>query len=174
MRSLIPLVSRLVPLLLVLALVALPPAPALAQSAPFAVTTGDPFRLTAAADLFLADQPSAVLVAPAFASDHADLTQTVAVVRTFVVRDTTSPFQEHRMMRAKMKVSRVELMGSSETIHAAPVGRSGSYPADGSDEDNTFAKFSPSGSLSLQIANPALLGKIKPGDTFYVDFTPAT
>lgn len=52
------------------------------------------------------------------------------------------------------------------------VAKNGAYPEDGSDEDNTFAKFSPSGVLDMQIANPDLLGKFKVGDTFYVDFTP--
>lgn len=47
------------------------------------------------------------------------------------------------------------------------------YPEDGSDEDNTFAKFSPSANLSINIANPDLFGKFNVGDKFYVDFTPA-
>lgn len=51
-----------------------------------------------------------------------------------------------------------------------PVCKSGGYPADGSDEDNTFAKFSPSGSLELLIANPALIGTFTPGDAYYLDF----
>ena len=41
----------------------------------------------------------------------------------------------------------------------------------GESEDNTFARFTPSGSLSLTVNNPDLLGKIKPGQKFYVDFT---
>lgn len=49
--------------------------------------------------------------------------------------------------------------------------KSGSYPEDGSDEDNTFAHFSPSASLEIQICNPALHGKLRPGQQFYVDFT---
>lgn len=53
------------------------------------------------------------------------------------------------------------------------VSKSDGYPADGSDENNTFAKFSPSGKLELQIANPALIGRFENGDTFYLDFTPA-
>jgi len=61
----------------------------------------------------------------------------------------------------------------SETVDMSPVCKSGAYPADGSDEDNTFAKFSPSGSLSLTVANPALMGQFKPGQKFYCDFTPA-
>jgi hypothetical protein len=48
-----------------------------------------------------------------------------------------------------------------------------SYPPDGSDEDNTFAKFSPGANLSINIANPDLFGKFTVGDKFYVDFTPA-
>lgn len=46
------------------------------------------------------------------------------------------------------------------------------YPEDGSDEDNTYAKFTPGADLSMNIANPALFGSFKVGDTFYVDFTP--
>jgi hypothetical protein len=45
------------------------------------------------------------------------------------------------------------------------VSRSTPYPDDGSDEDNTFAKFSPSVDLSITIANPALLGQFRPGQT---------
>lgn len=46
------------------------------------------------------------------------------------------------------------------------------YPEDGSDEDNTYAKFSPSLLIDLCLANPTLIGKFEPGQTFYVDFTP--
>ena len=52
------------------------------------------------------------------------------------------------------------------------VSKSTSYPEDGLDEDNTYAKFSPSVDLKITIANPALLGKFEVGETFYVDFTP--
>lgn len=37
----------------------------------------------------------------------------------------------------------------------------------------TFAKFSLSAVLQLQVANPDLLGKFETGTEFYVDFTPA-
>jgi hypothetical protein len=76
-------------------------------------------------------------------------------------------------MRAKMQVGKVERFPGMDRITCNAVARSGGYPADGSDEDNTFAKFSPSGELTLSIANPALLGKIEPGQKFYLDFTPA-
>lgn len=83
-------------------------------------------------------------------------------------------------MRAKLQVSSVfpnrnSETGetASETLHFHGVAKSGGYPEDGSDEDNTFAKWSPSVNLQIQITNPALFGKFEPGQKFYVDFTPA-
>jgi hypothetical protein len=85
-------------------------------------------------------------------------------------------------MRAKFRVSSVNppsvpvsegiSMAPAQTVKAHPVAASG-YPADGSDENNSYAKWSPSGSLELTITNPALSNKIKEGDVFYLDFTPA-
>lgn len=75
------------------------------------------------------------------------------------------------MMRAKMKVTKVEQYENYENLTLNAVCKSGGYPADGSDEDNTFAKFTPTAELKMSINNPALLGKIKPGQKFYVDFT---
>ncbi len=76
-------------------------------------------------------------------------------------------------MRAKVYVTSVtKNLGDAETVKFHPVRKSGGYPEDGSDEDNTYAKFSPSGEFSLMIANPALIGKFAPGDRFYADFTP--
>lgn len=74
-------------------------------------------------------------------------------------------------MRAKMQVSKVERGVGVDRIICNAVARSDRYPDDGSDEDNTYAKFSPMGELTLSIANPALLGKIEPGTKFYLDFT---
>ena len=61
---------------------------------------------------------------------------------------------------------------NSETLKMHAVAAS-KYPEDGSDEDNTFAKFSPGADLSINIANPALWGKFKVGQKYYVDFTSA-
>ena len=47
------------------------------------------------------------------------------------------------------------------------------YPDDGSDEDNTFARWSPGAHLSINIANPALFGRFKHGQKFLVDFNEA-
>lgn len=81
-------------------------------------------------------------------------------------------------MRAKVRVGSVipyqaDGVTTAERVIFHGVSKSGGYPEDGSDEDNTFAKFSPSVMFDMQIANPALIGKYVPGDTFYVDFTPA-
>jgi hypothetical protein len=87
-------------------------------------------------------------------------------------------------MRAKVRVSNVEAFKSgtdgvttSENLTFNPVAKSdGPYPADGSDEDNTFAKWSPGGEFKLSVTNPSLFGKFTVGQKFYVDFAevPAT
>lgn len=76
-------------------------------------------------------------------------------------------------MRAKMLVDKVERFTGQDKITLNCVAKSGAYPENGHDEDNSFAKFSPSGHLELTIANPALVGKIEPGQKFYLDFTKA-
>jgi len=77
-------------------------------------------------------------------------------------------------MRAKMKINHIERRyEGQETLYFNPVSRSDRYPDDGSDENNTYAKFSPSGMLSLTVANPALLGKFNEGESYYLDFTKA-
>lgn len=75
-------------------------------------------------------------------------------------------------MRAKLQLSHVEKHGTCEVLNFHAVAAK-SYPADGSDEDNTYAKYSPSATLKITVANPALFGKFAPGDKFYVDFTKA-
>lgn len=75
-------------------------------------------------------------------------------------------------MRCKVKITEVTLGEFCDQITARPVCKNGSYPESGLDEDNTFAKFSPSGEFKLTIANPALLGSFRPGQLFYVDWTP--
>lgn len=77
------------------------------------------------------------------------------------------------VMRAKLKLHHVDRQnGGRETLHFCAVAAS-RYPEDGSDENNTFAKFSPSAVLQLTVANPALLGKLNEGEEYYLDFTKA-
>lgn len=82
--------------------------------------------------------------------------------------------------RAKLRVESVKLQGedgkgghSQEEVQMRAVGISGAYPASGIDEDNTYARFSPSADFRLTIANPALFGAFKPGQVYYVDLMPA-
>lgn len=74
-------------------------------------------------------------------------------------------------MRAKLQVSSVTDHGTCETIKMHAVGKSGGYADDGLDEDNTYAQYTPQADFSITVGNPALLGKIKAGQKFYVDFT---
>jgi hypothetical protein len=82
-------------------------------------------------------------------------------------------------MRAKLRVGFVQehFYGpdgekSMETLNMHAVAAS-KYPEDGSDENNTYAKFSPGANLSINIANPNLFGQFKVGQSLYVDFTEA-
>lgn len=79
------------------------------------------------------------------------------------------------LMRAKMQVSSVKVNEGtppSETVAMFPV-TSKPFGPEGESEDNTYARYSPSGSLTLTFNNPVLLGKIKVGQKFYLDFTEA-
>lgn len=84
-------------------------------------------------------------------------------------------------MRAKMQVTKVTNLPADHTpanlreiVYFEPVSRSDGYPSSGLDEDNTYARWTPGGECWLSVANPALFGKFKVGDKFYVDFSPAT
>jgi hypothetical protein len=46
------------------------------------------------------------------------------------------------------------------------------FDENGNSEDNTFAKWTPTGHLSMSIQNPNLFGKFYAGQKFYLDFTP--
>ena len=83
-------------------------------------------------------------------------------------------------MRAKFQVGFVQeqfswddktkKVGEVLTMHAVAASK---YPEDGSDDDNTYAKWSPGANLQINIANPALWDSFTVGEKFYVDFTPA-
>lgn len=86
--------------------------------------------------------------------------------------DVPNPIDfSNNTMRAKFKINSVERFENSEKLRMSPVCKPSGYDATGLDEDNTFAKYSPSGSLELMVMNPALLGTFNPGDTYYLDFT---
>jgi hypothetical protein len=75
-------------------------------------------------------------------------------------------------MRAKMKVVSVKQHSDNyEELEFSAVCKNDGYPEDGSDENNTFAKWTPSATCKMSITNPALIGKFSEGQMFYVDFT---
>jgi hypothetical protein len=74
-------------------------------------------------------------------------------------------------MRAKFLVTKVEV--NSETFQTVNMMAVSSKPfdADGNSEDNSFARWTPSGELRIGISNPNLMGKLKEGEKYYLDFT---
>lgn len=81
------------------------------------------------------------------------------------------------IMRAKLRIDFIQKTKDEYGnvtglyINMSAVGKSGSYPEDGSDENNTFAKWTPSASFHAYVCNPALFGSLSKGQEFYVDFT---
>lgn len=76
-----------------------------------------------------------------------------------------------RTMRAKMRLHHIDRQyEGQETLYFHAVAAS-KYPEDGADENNTYAKFSPSAQLQLTVANPDLLGMLHEGEEYYLDFT---
>ena len=83
------------------------------------------------------------------------------------------------VMRAKLVVSSVEKHPAEgptvgETVKFHAVCKKSGYADSELDENNTYARFSPSADLRIYIANPNLFGKFRAGQEFYVDFTEAT
>lgn len=77
-----------------------------------------------------------------------------------------------------MRVSNVENVPADgtpvqQTLTFNAVARSEQYPEDGSDENNTYARWTPTASVSMCVTNPALFGKFEVGQEYYVDFTKA-
>ena len=77
-------------------------------------------------------------------------------------------------MRAKLKINKIDRQFEGiETLHFNAVGPKGSYPKDGSDENNSYARWTPTAELRMVITNPNLHNKFSVGEEYYVDFTKA-
>ena len=48
----------------------------------------------------------------------------------------------------------------------------GGYPGGDSEENKSFAKYTPSGEIKLGITNPAAFDQFEMGKAYYIDFTP--
>lgn len=72
-------------------------------------------------------------------------------------------------MRAKFKVTKVTTFeGGSQEVNLHAV-----YSGDKNSEDNQFSQATPSGQLTMHISNPAAIGFLEVGKSYYLDFTPA-
>ena len=65
-----------------------------------------------------------------------------------------------------MRVQSITVNDYSDIVELSAV-----YGGNTNAEDNTYARATPSGSLKLQIDNPAVRGSFKPGQVYYVDLT---
>ncbi len=72
--------------------------------------------------------------------------------------------------RCKFQVQKVtRYQGTWEEITLSAV-----YANSGaSTEDLSFAAATPSGTLTINVTNPAVVGKLNPGDYYYLDLIPA-
>ena len=79
------------------------------------------------------------------------------------------------MMRAKVAVRQVNKpWAGAEEVVFAPVTGNETFGPNGESENNTYARYTPSGEIKLSITNPNLHGQFTPGQEFYVDFTLAS
>ena len=70
-------------------------------------------------------------------------------------------------MRAKILVQSVTDFGNFHKVDAIPV------CDQATPENQSFNLSTPTGKIELGIANPMAFGFLKPGQQYYVDFTPA-
>lgn len=75
-------------------------------------------------------------------------------------------------MRAKFKLDKVTRTPHSEQLSFSAV-TTKPFDTDGKSEDNSFARYTPTGSLEISCTNPDLFGKFNPGECYYLDFTKA-
>lgn len=77
-------------------------------------------------------------------------------------------------MRAKVSVTDItKPYDGAEEVKFVPVVSGESFGPNGESENNTYARYTPSGDIKLTITNPELHGKFTRGQEFYVDFTEA-
>jgi hypothetical protein len=75
-------------------------------------------------------------------------------------------------MRAKFTVYSVTKHEGFETLKFNAVGKKDcKYGPEGEDEDNTYARYTPSAVLEMTVTNPALIGKFVPGQVYRLDFS---
>ena len=76
-------------------------------------------------------------------------------------------------MIAKFQVTKVETNETCQNITMMAV-TDKPFDPDGKSDDNSFARWTPSGELKMTISNPALFGTLKDGQKFYLNFVEAS
>lgn len=76
-------------------------------------------------------------------------------------------------LRLKMVINTVKrCAGNDGTIQAEEITASAVYSDKDDAANKQWAKWTPCGSLSFTVNNPAALGKVLPGQFYYVDLIP--
>lgn len=80
--------------------------------------------------------------------------------------------------RAKMQVLSIvpyapDQGRHQEEVHFSAVCGNVKFGPNGENEDNSYARWTPTGSMKLAITNPNLYGAFKEGKRYYVDITEA-
>lgn len=70
------------------------------------------------------------------------------------------------VVRAKFWVDTITETRDGKTIHMQPV-------VDGSQENKSFWRWTPSGELTMNILNKDAASQFEAGKSYYIDFTPA-
>lgn len=70
-------------------------------------------------------------------------------------------------IRAKMEIASVLSQGWSDEVKWNAV-----YGGTTNAEDNTYASATPAGKIELTITNKEVMGQLRPGQKYYVDFIP--
>jgi len=76
------------------------------------------------------------------------------------------------MVRAKLRVSMIETQQFGEGDNKSVFVCLDAVYDESIPEDQRFQKATPYGTAKLKIDNPAALEQFKPGQSYYVDFTP--
>lgn len=76
-------------------------------------------------------------------------------------------------MKAKFIITNInQISETQEQLNFSAVTEA-PFDAEGNSEDNSFARYTPDGHLTMTITNPNLIGKFGVGEKYYLDFTKA-
>lgn len=76
-------------------------------------------------------------------------------------------------VRAKFRVTQLQQTTSNYGTGANCEQSSVTLSAVAGDENKTWSKWTPSGTLTLSITNPEAMAQFKVGEFYFLDFTPA-